>query len=69
MAYGEYVTLEGVEIGEDSDSGLAFSCLINMTQYWVPYSQTKALHRNRAAKNASSIEVTLWWVEKNEIET
>lgn len=64
----EYVTIEGVQIGDDTESGLAFQCVIDDDVYYVPYSQTRARHRNERVKNGDSIEVTRWWAEKEEID-
>lgn len=65
MSEGDYVTLENVEVGIDSNTGAAFSCKINGKHEWVPYSQTRARHINKRVHDADSIEVKRWLAEKN----
>lgn len=62
----DYVTLEGVECGVDSPSGLAFNCLINGEWVWVPYSQTRSRDINKQVHGADKITVKRWLAEKNE---
>lgn len=60
----DYVTIEDVEIGIDTDSGLAFHCKINDEWVFVPYSQVRARH-NSKNQGCDSIEVARWLAEKN----
>lgn len=59
----EYVKLEEVTIGSDSDSGLAVLVTINDKSEWVPYSQIKSLTRTHN-KGADTLEVARWLAEK-----
>lgn len=61
----DYVTIEGVECGIDSNSGAAYSCEIAGKHYWVQYSQTKERHINKQTHNSDSIVVARWLAEKN----
>lgn len=69
MAHNEYVTLRDVEIGIESASGLAVSVEIDGEHYWVPLSQVRAMHKDSRTHNSDSIEVSRWWLDRNEIET
>lgn len=65
MPSDDYVTLEGVECGVDSNSGAAYSCEIKGAHYWVPYSQTKERHLDRRNHHSDRIVVARWLAEKN----
>ena len=61
----ELITFGNVEIGVESNSGLAVSVEIDGTHYWVPLSQVTEMHRDDRTHNADKIVVTAWWAKKN----
>ena len=61
----DFVTIEYVEIGIDTDSGLAFHCKIKNEWVFVPYSQVRARHIQNRNQDGDSIEVERWLAEKN----
>ena len=65
MSRDMYVMIENVDIGVDSNSGAAVSIEIDGKHCWVPYSQIKALHRDKKVHGNDKFEVTLWLAEKN----
>lgn len=68
MPKGEYVTVENVQIGADTSSGLAYWIVdSDGNDHCIPYSQTRARHRNRSVLNGDSIEITRWIAEQKEI--
>ncbi len=68
MPDDKYVRISGITIGEDSASGLAFSCEIDRETVWVPYSQCRNRNINKKVKGEDSIEIAAWLAEKNEWE-
>ena len=60
----ELVTFEDVEIGMESQSGLAVSVEIKGEHYWVPLSQVTEMHRDPRKHDSDRIVVTAWWAKK-----
>jgi hypothetical protein len=63
-----YVRVTDCSIGDDSPSGLAFSCRIDGEHFWVPYSQVRKRTVNSKIVGADSFEVATWWADKNEVD-
>lgn len=59
-----FVTLSNVEIGIDSPSGLAVRIRFEGEWEWVPYSQLRALHRDKRVVGNDSIEVAAWLAQE-----
>ena len=68
MHSDKYVRISGLTIGDDSASGLAFSCDIDGETVWVPYSQCRSREINSKVKGEDAIVVTAWWAGKKELE-
>lgn len=65
MPNDQYVRISGLTIGNDSQSGLAFSCDIDGETVWVPYSQCRSRDINKKVKGEDAIVIAAWLAEKN----
>ena len=64
MSRDDYVTIAGVDIGMESNSGKAVSVKINDEWHWIPLSQVRAMHKNSRVHDEDSIEVSRWFADK-----
>jgi hypothetical protein len=60
----ECIELKEVEVGVDSDSGLAVSVKIEDEWHWIPYSQVEEIHRDPRSHDNDRIVITKWLAEK-----
>lgn len=63
----KYIRVTDCEIGNDSNSGLAFACTIEDDLHWVPYSVCRKCERH-PVKGEDAIEVEAWWADKHEVD-
>lgn len=64
----QYVRVENVEIGVDSNSGLSYSVKIDGKWLWCPYSVTRKREINPKVNGQDVVEIERWWLERNNVE-
>ena len=57
--------LEGVQIGDESDSGKAVRVKIDGKWEWVPLSAVDEMHRDPRNKDSDVIVIADWLCQKN----
>lgn len=60
----ELTVFEDVDIGTESQSGLAVSVEIEGEHFWVPLSQVTEMHRDPRVRGQDRIVITAWWAKK-----
>lgn len=69
MPNDDVVAFKGVELGQESASGLAVRVKIKGEWKWVPLSQVDYMKRDKASKDNDEIHIKRWFAEKEGLES
>lgn len=56
----KFVEFKEIEIGIDSDSGLAVSVKIDEEWHWIPYSQIEEIDRDPRSQRNDRVVMSRW---------